>query len=224
VQERNPLWNKGFNNGSPDYRNPGIRNFGSWEAAITVPDMTPPPGTYAIGPSTGAIKLYTTRAGVAAKVGHDLTITFANWSGQIVLADDDGRSAHLTVEIDVTSFQILEGTGGAVALGPDDRKDITSTALRLLEADREPRATYTSTAVRPSGDGATIDGDLVLRGQSAPVPLTITATGPSSWRASATLLQSTFGIKPYKAFFGALRLADEVRIESDIDLSATSPA
>jgi hypothetical protein len=33
---------------------------------------------------------------------------------------------------------------------------------------------------------------------------------------SATVTQSTFGIKPYTAFLGALKLADDVRIEYEV--------
>jgi hypothetical protein len=33
------------------------------------------------------------------------------------------------------------------------------------------------------------------------------------------VVQSEFGIKPYRGFFGALKVSDPVRIEADIDLS-----
>ena len=38
-------------------------------------------------------------------------------------------------------------------------------------------------------------------------------------RGSATITQSKWGIKPYSAFFGALRLRDEVEVEFDVALA-----
>ena len=40
--------------------------------------------------------------------------------------------------------------------------------------------------------------------------------GGSVLRGWGTVTQSTWGIKPYTAFLGALRLADEVRVESEV--------
>jgi len=34
----------------------------------------------------------------------------------------------------------------------------------------------------------------------------------------ATVVQSRWGIRPYSAFFGALKLRDEVRVEFDVAL------
>ena len=39
-------------------------------------------------------------------------------------------------------------------------------------------------------------------------------------RGGATVTQSRWGIKPYSAFFGALRLADDVEVEFDVRLPA----
>ncbi|MEU3090314.1 YceI family protein [Streptomyces massasporeus] len=40
--------------------------------------------------------------------------------------------------------------------------------------------------------------------------------GDGLLRGWATITQSAWGIKPYTAFLGALRLADEVRIEFEV--------
>jgi hypothetical protein len=34
-----------------------------------------------------------------------------------------------------------------------------------------------------------------------------------------TIRQSDYGIAPFRAFFGALKLADAVRIEAELDIS-----
>ena len=175
------------------------------------------PGTYKIGPDTGHLHIRTAREGVAAKAGHDLLIAFQRWSGTITSQGDD--PAQVEIEIDMDSFDVLEGTGGVVGLTGDDRKDINATARKLLDVDRHPQANFASDRITASDSGGTIEGTLTLRGESATVTVEVAETRPSAWQGTATVLQSAFGIKPYRAFFGALRLADPVGVEVTVDLS-----
>lgn len=198
----------------------------SWIPSAAVPNragygapMALAPGTYKIGPDTGHLHIRTAREGVAAKAGHDLLIAFARWSGTVAIGGDDPKSAQVDVDVEMDSFDVLEGTGGVVALTDHDRQDITATARKLLDVDRHAQASFASNRVTAGDTGATIDGTLTLRGTSGPVTVDVAETGPSAWRGTATVLQSAFGIKPYRAFFGALRLADPVGVEVTVDLS-----
>jgi polyisoprenoid-binding protein YceI len=178
-------------------------------------------GTYAIGSDTGSLQVRTKREGMASAVGHDLLIAFQRWSGQITVRSKLLASTHVDVTVEVGSFEILEGTGGVAVLSADDISDITETALNLLDVVGHPRATFVSSEVTASGEGGTVEGTLTIRGQSAPVTIDVVETDDQSWRGTATLLQTAFGIKPYRAFFGALRLADPVLVEVTVDLSGT---
>jgi polyisoprenoid-binding protein YceI len=173
-------------------------------------------GTYAIGPQTGQLLLRTGREGMAARAGHDLVISFESWSGQVLLRSIDPVDAEVEVTVEIASIKILEGTGGVVPLTGRDRREITSTALRLLRADKHPRATFTSTSVSGATDGGSMQGTLTVGGQSTPV--TIEVTGGGTWHGSTSVRQSAFGITPHKALLGALKVADEVRIDVDVDL------
>ena len=178
-------------------------------------------GTHRIGPETGSLQVRTGRDGLAARVGHDLLIAVQIWSGVITVRGRFPSGAGVEVEADLRSLRVLSGSGGAVALSDRDRAEITTTAGRLLETDRHPLAAFSSSEVRAAagGDTGTVLGTLVLLGQSRPVALDVVAVGPEQWRATTTVEQSTFGIKPYRAFFGALRLADRVTVEVSVDLS-----
>jgi polyisoprenoid-binding protein YceI len=180
------------------------------------------PGTYQIGPDTGSLMLRTSREGMAAKVGHDLLIEMTRWAGTITITDDEPATTRVEVDVEMASFEIRSGTGGVAALSDGDRKDITATALKLMDVDGYPHATYVSTAVTASAGGGAIEGTLALRGQSAPVTVQVAETGPNAWTGTASLQQSAFGIKPYRAFFGALRLADRIDIEIAVGLSGSS--
>lgn len=178
--------------------------------------MNLPTGTFDLGPTTARLLVRTGRDGVAARVGHDLTITFAEWSGRLVLGGDDVAAASVTASFETGSIQILEGSGGALPLTPIDRREIRRTARRLLGVDQHPTATFASTAIERVGDGATIAGTLTIRGESAPVTIAVSKEG-NSWRGATSIRQTSFGIRPYRAFLGALRLADEVDIEVEVD-------
>src|SRR4051794_35245064 len=172
----------------------------------------------ALGPEQGRIVVRTTRDGVAAKVGHDLEIEFGAWSGELNLPDGDPGAARVSARVQVGSLRVVSGVGGVAALTDSDRKEITRNALKVLDVDRHPEIEFAADKVRPGGDGGELTGTLQIVGKSAPLILQVTATGPQVWRATGTLRQSAFGIKPYKAFLGALRLADEVGIEVEIRL------
>ena len=182
--------------------------------------MDVPEGTFDIGPKTGRLLLRTGREGVAAKVGHDLTITFDAWSGRLVL-DGDASTMAVTATIETDSIKILDGTGGALPLTDSDRDEIRKTALRLLETDRFPSATFTSTAVSRTDDGGAIEGTLTIRGETVPVTVAVVPDG-GDWRGRTSVKQSSFGIKPYRAFFGALRLADEIAIEVQVSVGSVA--
>jgi polyisoprenoid-binding protein YceI len=174
--------------------------------------MTVAAGSHDIGPPTGSLTLYTGREGAAARIGHDLSLTFATWSGLVVVdgcGPDQVASVEATVALE--TLEILEATGGVLPLTGIDRRQIRSTALRLLDADRHPEASFASTSVAPDGAGGVLHGALTVRGRAVPVSFTVAATA-DGWRASGTIRQSSFGITPYRAFLGALRLADDVRI------------
>jgi polyisoprenoid-binding protein YceI len=88
----------------------------------------------------------------------------------------------------------------------------------LLDWSTHPQATFTSSSISGSADRAEMAGELTIRAQARTV--TFVLHGETSVTATATIKQSDFGIKPYRAFLGALRLADEVRIEVTARLDA----
>jgi polyisoprenoid-binding protein YceI len=176
-----------------------------------------------LGPSSGQLLLHTRRQGVASKVGHDLTIVVTDWSAEVDLPNDNPADATVRAEIQMASLKVLEGTGGVKPLTDRDREEIVSTARRILEVDRHPTATFESSRIESVQDGGTLSGTifgtLTIRGTSAPVELRGRETRPDVFQGSAEIVQSAYGIKPYSAFLGALRLRDVVEVEFEVNLA-----
>ena len=192
-------------------------------------------GTYRLGPDAGRVVIKTTRAGLAARVGHDLSIDVTRWSADVTvpggtaLAEtgaDALSAATVTAELDLGSLAVREGTGGARPLSDSDRRDIESTMRKILSGGGgggggggPAAAAFRSTRVIPSSVGGAIEGTLTLNGRSQPVRLQLTSPAPGRYRGTVTIVQSAFGIRPYTGFFGALKLRDEVVAEFEVDLS-----
>ena len=176
-------------------------------------------GSFQLGPEAGRVVIKTTRAGLAAKAGHDLTIEVTRWSARVeVPAEDGGGLAAATVQadLDLGSLEVREGTGGALPLTDRDRREIKKQIGGILGS---ATATFASSRVVPSGSGdGTVEGSVTLNGRTQPAVLQVTAPGSGQYRGSATLAQTGFGIKPYSGFFGALKLKDEVTLEFQLTL------
>jgi polyisoprenoid-binding protein YceI len=176
-------------------------------------------GRHHFGTDTGRITLRTSRDGLVAQAGHDLTIDAVRWSGDLVVAADRSPES-LQATVDLGALVVRVGTGGIKPLSDRDKREIAVTARKLLSADRFPEATFIATGFEPSvGGGGTVVGTLTLAGQSRPQRLHVIQTAPGVYHASTTIRQTDFGIKPYSAFLGSLKVADAVEVEVDLDLS-----
>ena len=185
-------------------------------------------GRHQLGPESGRLTLRTYRSGLAAQAGHDLTIDVTRWQAAV---DPPARNSiadaptvpndcgGLEATIDLTSLAIREGHGGLKPLTDRDRRDILGQARKQLDSGRYPEASYTATTFTPDDiGGGAVDGTLTLHGQSRPLRLQGTRTGDGEYRASATVVQSRFGIRPYSGMFGALKLRDQVDVEVTVAL------
>lgn len=175
-------------------------------------------GSYQVGPDRGRLVLRTSRVGLAARAGHDLTIEAGRWSGEVVVADQASAST-VDVTVELAALKVVAGSGGVKPLSERDKREIAQTMRKLLDSDRSPQARFVSAAVREGSGGGTVDGTLSLRGKENPLTLTVTDLGGGRYRATGEVLQSAYGIAPFTAFFGALKLADRVGIEVELDLS-----
>jgi polyisoprenoid-binding protein YceI len=176
-------------------------------------------GTYRAGPESARLLVKTSRTGLGRRAGHDLTIEVTRWSGEAVVDVTEPAKSSVSIDVEVDSLEPREGTGGLKPLTDADRAEIKSTAMeRILRSAEHPTITFRSTAVSGAPESFTIEGDLTIMGRTRPVTVHgAMEEGGATVRGRATVVQSKWGITPYSAFFGALKLADEVEIE----LSAT---
>ena len=153
------------------------------------------------GPDTGSLEVHTYREGVAAKVGHDLVIEVTEWAGS-----DDGGTLELTA--DPRSLVVREGRRGVKPLTDKDRASIRKTIEGEILGTEQ--IVFRSTSVE---EGA-VKGDLTIAGRTQPVEFDLRREGDRV-RATVPVVQTRWGIKPYRGLMGALKVRDDVEIVLD---------
>lgn len=176
-------------------------------------------GTYKLDPGSGRLQLKTTRTGLGARAGHDLTIDVTRWHADVVIDAANPSSSSVSVDVDANSFEVRTGSGGIKPLTDSDRADIKKTIQqKVLNTGRHGAMTFRSTRIAGTAESFTVDGDLAITGVTQPVTLH-GRIADGRVHGSTTIVQTRWGIRPYTGFFGALKLSDEVTVEFSADLA-----
>jgi polyisoprenoid-binding protein YceI len=165
---------------------------------------------YTLGPDDGTLSVRTGRTGTVAKAGHDLLIHVERWSATL-----DLEAPRVTLDADATSLRVVEGTGGMKALDDDDKANIRTTIDD--EILKRSAIEFRSTEVAKTDGGLAVRGDLTIVGTARPIAFDL-AVSDGRVTGGAVVTQTQWGMKPYSALFGALKVADEVRVEIDARL------
>jgi len=160
------------------------------------------------GPENATLSVRTKRTGAASKAGHDLLIEVTSWSATL---DPDAEPV-LTLTADSRSLRVLEGSGGIQALGEDDKAGIEKTIDQ--EVLMGTAIEFRSSSVELGSDGVprTVEGELELAGKRHSIAFELAAADDGRLTGSATITQSDWGMKPYSALFGTLKVADDVEV------------
>ena len=165
-------------------------------------------GTHKLGPDNATLVVKTYHEGVAAKAGHDLVIDVTQWGATLEVGD--GRS-RLELDADARSLHVRAATGGLKRLGDRDRAQIRKNIDEKVLGG-EP-IYFRSSAVEPAeGDRLSVQGALKMYGQTHPASFEL-STGPDGrLSGTARLVQSDWGITPYRGLMGALRVRDSLEV------------
>jgi hypothetical protein len=157
------------------------------------------------------VKTY--REGIAQKVGHDLILGVNNWQGALVL---NGSTSSISLDVDSGSLQVIEGHNGVKPLSDKDRGEIVKNIdAKIL---RKQPISFRSTQVERSANGLSVQGNLSIGSETRAVAFELAMDG-NRVQGIVPLVQRDFGIKPYSAMMGALKVRDDVEIVIDAPLA-----
>jgi len=173
-------------------------------------------GKHELGPENASLRIETKRRGAAAKAGHDLVIAVGSWRGTLEIGQDPDQST-LTLSADTGSMEVIEGTGGIMALTDEDKAEIKKT---LEDEVLQPGTVeFESTRVTPSDDGRIeVTGELNMNGNVHPLAFELELGPEGAVSARATVKQSDWGIEPYSGLFGTLKVRDEIEVVGEASL------
>jgi polyisoprenoid-binding protein YceI len=163
------------------------------------------------------IRVLTYKDGLLARLAHDLRLHVERFT----IAREGEQ---LRVEIDPSSLVIdgvmKDGRCDASALSAGDRATIGETIRStILDVRRHPSIRVQGRLITREDGSVELRGELELRGSSGPLVLVGRREG-TRVRASTSVRPSEFGIAPYKALAGAIKLQDRVGIEIELDAAS----
>lgn len=169
--------------------------------------------TYGPEQATCEVRVY--REGPLAALGHDLLLRAADVQLRI-----EGSPPEVTARVAVASLEVVtavrEGRPNPGVLNGADVREIQGKARAAVAGTDGARdVRFRSTEVTPDGDGFRVGGVLELAGVSRPVAAAVVREG-GRLVARLRVRQPDFGIRPYRALLGALRVRPEVDVEVSV--------
>lgn len=159
--------------------------------------------------------VFSFKDGLLARLAHDLKMHVERFSIEF-----DEESGTIQATFDPSSLQVVcaqvDGRDDPATLSQGDKKKIHDSITKdVLRVRKHPEIRFESTDVAPRGDGYTVEGQLRLYGHSRAIHTNVRAEG-DRWITDITIHQPDFGIKPYTAALGALKVKPDVRVRVSV--------
>jgi polyisoprenoid-binding protein YceI len=160
-------------------------------------------------------RVFTFKEGLLSAVAHDLELEVQRLS---ITWNDERTTVHAT--FDARSLRVLhamqDGRPAPSALSDRDKRKIESTiADDVLHAARYAEIVVVGRIEPVSDARVRVVADVSLAGRSRSMTFDARRDG-ETWRCRATIHQPDFGITPYSAMLGALKIKPDVTVELTI--------
>jgi len=158
--------------------------------------------------------VFTFKEGLLSPVAHDLKVRVTRFSVDLT-------PSSVRAEFDLGSLQVVhamkDGAENPGALSDADKTKIgDQIAKEVLHASQHPTAVFTSRSVTRRADGGySLAGDLSLHGVTKAIQAETQAEG-NRQVCSVELNQPTYGITPFKAMMGTLKVKADVIIRLSV--------
>ena len=177
--------------------------------------------TYTIVPSESSFWVFVGKSGFFSALAHNHEIGVKSFSGRVVVPAAGAGAGSLEMEVDAPSLEVLDKEPSE----EDKKKIFNSMHNEVLESAKYQKITFKSVSVgdvKQTGSDAysfVVNGDLSLHGVTKRIAVPVAATvTPQLLRATGkyTLKQTDYGIRPYSAAGGTIKVKDEVVVNFNI--------
>ena len=158
-------------------------------------------------------------AGLLSSFGHNPTIGIRGFSGEMECEQETYNNARVHVTVQTGAMEVLD------EMKSDDRRNLEKEMNEtILEVSRFPEASFDSKRIAIEKLGADllrarVDGDLTFHGTTGTLSFDARVTSvANTLRISGEfpLRQSEYGIKPFSAAGGTLKLKDELKFSFEL--------
>lgn len=175
---------------------------------------------YEIVPQDSLLLVRVGRAGRAQRLGHEHAVASETLAGFVELGDDPTTAradiAFALRELVVDKAEYREHFALDTEPSPDDIAGTYSNMLKVLEPSTYPWATIRALVLSVDGADLQLGASVTLHGATAEylLPARIRIENDRlTADVSGTIRHSDFGVEPFSAMAGLLRVADELAIE-----------
>ena len=163
----------------------------------------------------------TYKEGLLSAVAHDLEIRVSRFEIEI----DDTTHA-IRASFDPTSLRVVtamqDGAPRAGALSDGDKQKIEQNIIDdVLQVKKHREVRLSSNEVTHEGDGYRVRASLTLHGETRPVTFTAREKG-DRLVAEVQVHQPDFGIKPYSAMLGTLKVKPALTVRCSVPRASVS--
>ena len=161
------------------------------------------------------LEVFTFKEGLLSKVAHDLRLV-----AEALSATLEGDAVH--VEVDLSGLRVASarknGKDDHGTLSAGDKTKIRDAMRKeVLHTSRHPNAVFDGQVLDRTEKSARVRGELALHGKTRPLEFGLSHEG-TQWVGEFELHQPDFGITPYSAMLGALKVKADVRVRVSVDV------
>lgn len=172
------------------------------------------PVVYTILPAASLLQVHTGKGGLLGGLGHEHDVRAHAYAGTVVYDPEDPSRSRVTLIVPTDSLEVV------IADDSSDIPEITEAMRRkVLRVDSFPEIRFSSTGVTVRDSTLHLLGDLTMAGVTRPVEVDLVlGVTPQILhaRGSFAVKQTDFGIRPYSAALGTIKVKNEVTFTIDV--------
>ena len=180
-------------------------------------------GNYCLNGNSGKMSVYTYKEGLLSKLAHDLLIDVNKYTVNLNIPEDGLSAGNLEVEIHADSLKVIcamkDGQQQPDTIKEDDLATIEKDMFgKVLHPDKYPTINFRSKNIQEKEGRYRVNGELSLHGVTKPIEFDIDTPNDNNLKGRFSILQKDYGIKPFKAMMGTLKIKNELQFPFSLTL------
>jgi len=166
--------------------------------------------------SVAVCQIFTYKEGILSRLAHDLRIDVTSFF------IDFGDSDHfITARFDTQSLRVdcamANGREQPDVLSRRDKEEISNTIIReVLQTETYPEIVLVSSSVKRRETDYLIAGQLTVHGHTREISFNVRKESRSWYVVDVSLHLPDFGITPFSALLGAIRIKPDILVHIEI--------